>query len=85
MEVLWISLIIVGVAVFLLCFNLIFRKGKPFPDGEIGHNKELRKRGIICAKEEELRLWGKKKEASPCSSCGYAECIAKEIKEKKSK
>ena len=31
-----------------------------FPDGEIAHNKALRRQGIICAKEEEMRLWKKR-------------------------
>ncbi len=51
------AFIFVGLCMFLLCFNVIFRKGKSFPDGEISHNNELRKRGITCAREEELRLW----------------------------
>lgn len=68
------ALIFVGFAIFLLCFNLIFRK-KDFPDGEISHNKELRKQGIVCAKEEELRTWRKKRNRSYscdediCASC----------------
>lgn len=84
MENLWpvliAALVVVGIAVFLLCFNIIFRK-KPFPDGEIGRNKELRRRGIICAKEEEMKIWKKKK--YDCSACDEV-CAAKElIKEKK--
>ena len=59
MKIFLLSLAIVGLCVFGMCFNIIFRK-KDFPDGEISRNKELRKRGIVCAKEEELRLWGKK-------------------------
>lgn len=84
MEVLIAAIIFVGIAVFIMCFNIIFRK-KPFPDGEIGHNKELRKRGIICAKEEELKLWGKKSSGKAssicdgsCSSCGFTDCTNKE-------
>lgn len=76
MEVLWAALILVGVSVFLLSFNIIFRK-KPFPDSEISHNKAMRREGIICAKEAELRLWGRKKkrgtredsEDDLCESC----------------
>ena len=57
-----------------MCFNIIFRK-KPFPDGEIEHNNEPRKRGIICAREEEMRLCGPKKGSTggcsgSCRSCG---------------
>jgi len=40
---------IVAVAVFLLSFNIIFRKNGKFPDTHIGRNKEMKKRGILCA------------------------------------
>ena len=40
---------IVAVAVFLLSFNIIFRKNGKFPDTHIGRNKEMKKRGISCA------------------------------------
>jgi len=43
-----------------MCFNIIFRKDGKFPDGEISHNKALRDQGVICAKEEEFRIWRKK-------------------------
>ncbi len=54
-----ISVAVVGLCVFGLCFNIIFRKDGKFPDSEIGHSKELRKRGIVCMREEDERLWGK--------------------------
>ena len=78
MEILIAAIVFVGFAVFIMCFNIIFRK-KPFPDGEIEHNKELRKRGIICAREEEMRLWGPKKGrtssgcSGSCGSCGLSD------------
>lgn len=76
-----ISVILIGFCVFLLCFNIIFRKDGKFPDTEIEHNKEMRKRGIQCAKVEEKKLWGKKSRkgtnadqtvecTSDCGSCG---------------
>ncbi len=83
MEVLIAALVFVAIAVFIMCFNIIFRK-RPFPDGEIGHNKELRKKGIICAKEEELKLWGRKASRGTascngsCGSCGITDCTGKE-------
>ena len=56
MKIIIAALIFIGIAIFMMCFNIIFR-GKDFPDTEISHNKEMRKRGIICAKEEEFRIW----------------------------
>lgn len=64
---------LVALSIFLLCFNVIFRN-KPFPDGEISRNKELRKRGIVCANEEEVKLHGKKKKNS-AGKCNPSECI----------
>ena len=80
METFLLAIAVVALCVFGLCFNIIFRKDGKFPDGEISHNKELRRRGIVCAKEEELRLWGRKHNiqnpdcsvlgCSACSGCG---------------
>jgi len=80
MKLVLLCIILVGICVFLLCFNIIFRKDGKFPDTEIEHNKEMRKRGIQCAKIEEKRLWGKKNSKknsrnavecnNDCGSCG---------------
>ena len=76
MEVLLAALILVALCVFGLCFNIIFRKDGKFPETEIENNREMRKRGIQCAKMEEKKLWGKKNRKnsgecnSDCGSCG---------------
>lgn len=77
MKVFLLSLVLLALGVFLLCFNIIFRN-KPFPDGEISRNKELRKRGIICANEEEIRLHGKRKKTASgkCDPASCSECAA---------
>lgn len=53
---------IVGIAMIGLCFNLVFRK-KPFPETHVGHNKEMKKRGIMCVKAmdalEQKKAWEK--------------------------
>ena len=75
MEIFFAALVLVGLCVFGLCFNIIFRKDGKFPETEI------EKRGIKCAKEEEIKLWGKKdKDGNPvacddggCGSCGSRE------------
>lgn len=66
---------VLGIAVFAMNFNIIFRKGKGFPDSEISHSRPLRKEGIICAKEEEMRLWGKNRRNST-ASCGEDSCAS---------
>lgn len=78
MEIFIAALLLVGLSIIGLCFNIIFRKNGHFPETEISSNKEMRKLGIRCAKEEELRLWGKKngKEHPTCSDLGCSSCSA---------
>lgn len=61
MKTFLLALVFLSVGVAGMAISILVKKDGHFPDGEISHNKELRKRGIICAKEEELRLWGRKK------------------------
>ena len=76
MEIFFAALVLIGLCVFGLCFNIIFRKDGKFPETEIENNKEMRKRGIKCAKEDEIKLWGKKNPDGTSSSCddGCASC-----------
>jgi len=59
-------------SIFLGIRMILLRNGK-FPQTEVGHNKEMRKRGIICAKAEEIKcrrdIEGKTHTKNPCSSC----------------
>ena len=73
MEIFLAALVLIGLCVFGLCFNIIFRKDGKFPETEIENNKEMRKRGIKCAKEDEIKMWGKKG-ADGSASCGEGGC-----------
>jgi hypothetical protein len=61
MKLVLLAIIVIAFCIIGLSFNIIFRKNGKFPDGEIAHNKALKEKGIECAKMEELRIWGKKK------------------------
>ena len=75
MKVFLIYAILLALAVAGMAVTIIVKPGGKFPDGEISHNRELRKRGIICAKEEELRRWGKKrKRIHPYGDCPEGGC-----------
>jgi hypothetical protein len=76
MEIFFAALLLVALCVFGLCFNIIFRKNGKFPETEIENNREMRKRGIKCAKEEEMKIWGRKGPdgKSECSECGCPSC-----------
>jgi len=61
-KVFLLTLAIVGIAFIGMAFNLIFRK-KMFPDTHVGHNKEMKKKGIVCAKTMDKMEQAKAKEA----------------------
>ena len=74
MEIFIAALVLVGLCVVGLCFNIIFRKDGKFPETEIENNREMRKRGIKCAKEDEMKLWGKKDKDVKNVSCDEGGC-----------
>lgn len=78
MSLIFISIAVLAIAIFLMSFNIIFRKDGQFPVTEVGHNKEMRKRGLRCAKGEEKALWSKAKATgisySPQSGCSSHSC-----------
>ena len=79
MKTLLAAIVFVGVAVLLLGVNIFFFR-RPFPDGEISTNPEMRKRGIKCAKQEEMEMLASRRDkgksvcdgrySDACSSCG---------------
>ena len=82
MKTLLAAIVFVGLAVLLLGVNIFFFK-RPFPDGEISTNPEMRKRGIKCAKQEEMEMLaaakGKKLpcnagQSEACASCSLYNC-----------
>ena len=71
MKTLLAAILFVGLAVLLLGVNIFFFK-RPFPDGEISTNPEMRKRGIKCAKQEEMEILAAQKGKKVCSG-NYSE------------
>lgn len=74
MKVFLAAVVFVGLAVLLLGVNIFFFR-RPFPDGEISTNPEMRKRGIRCAKEEELELLSKREGKKICDG-NYSDACA---------
>ena len=68
------AVLFLALAVLLLGVN-IFLFHRPFPDGEISTNPEMRKRGIKCAKEEELEMLSTRKGRKLCDG-NYSEACA---------
>lgn len=73
LNVIILSVILLGIAVLLLGFNIFFRKGKSFPQSEIAKNEVMKKRGIKCTRHTALaeyrEYYGKSKDHTGCSSC----------------
>ena len=63
MKVFLLTLAVVALCVFGMCFNIIFRKDGEFPEYEVSKNKDMRRLGIRCMQEEEAALHGGKKAA----------------------
>lgn len=74
MKVFLAAIIVVGLAVLLLGVNIFFFH-RPFPDGEISTNPEMQKRGIKCAKQEELELLASRKGRKGCTGT-YSDACA---------
>ena len=74
MKTLLAAILFVGLAVLLLGVNIFFFH-RPFPDGEISTNPEMRKRGIKCAKEEELEMLAGQKGKKLCDG-NYSDACA---------
>ena len=75
MKTLLAAIVFVGLAVLLLGVNIFFFR-RPFPDGEISTNPEMRKRGIKCAKQEELEMLAASKGKKLCAGDGSAACAS---------
>ena len=82
MKTLLISILIIGLGIFGMCFNIIFRKNGELPETEFSRNKEMRKLGIKCMNEIERERLGcaghdRKaacnggEEGSACASCSF--------------
>ncbi len=65
MKTLLAAIVFVGLAVILLGVNIFFFH-RPFPDGEISTNPEMKRRGIKCAKQEEMELLSSQKGKKAC-------------------
>lgn len=75
MKTLLAAILFVGIAVLLLGVNIFFFH-RPFPDGEISTNKEMRKRGIKCARQEELEMLARQKKDKKACSGNYSDACA---------
>lgn len=53
-KLLIISALIVILALALLGIRILLKPGGRFPDTHVGHNREMQKRGIGCARNSDI-------------------------------
>jgi hypothetical protein len=71
MKLILITILVLTVFLAFMAAWIFLGKRKRFPDTHISHNKEMRKRGITCAKHENMGC--SPTADSGCKSCGAAE------------
>jgi len=74
-QTLLLVLGILSIALLAMGFNVFFRKNKKFPQSSVGHNKEMRKLGITCARSTEIKCRrdvDKKTGDVGCAGCGQS-------------
>ena len=69
MKVFLAALIIIGFGIFIMSFNIIFRK-KEFPNSDVGTNENMRKLGIKCFKEVDADIHRNLKEGKKAGCTG---------------
>ena len=78
MKVFLAALILIGIGVAGMCFNIIFRN-KAFPQTDVGSNDNMKKLGIRCMREEDDERFSKteggKKNGATCSGTYSESCI----------
>ena len=73
MKVFLAAILFVGLCVLGLGFNIFFRKGGHFPETDISKNKEMRRRGITCPREDEIRERRSRNKSGMTDGSGRAE------------
>lgn len=68
MKTLLFAIVLVALAMLGLGITMLFKKGGRFPETHVGHNKEMKKRGVSCALNENMGCNGEKNRPE-CSSC----------------
>jgi hypothetical protein len=74
----WLVLVSIGtlgLCMAGLALNILIRKNGKFPETEIGKNKNMRKLGITCVKQEEMNCLKKSKQGDNAASDDCSNCI----------
>ena len=69
LKTLLAAVLFLGICIFGMCFNIIFRKDGKFPETEVSKNENMRKLGIKCMKEQEDEMFAARRKASTQTGC----------------
>jgi hypothetical protein len=69
LNILIITFILLCVAVAGMALSILVKKKGRFPAYRVGHNPNMHKMGIRCAKDEEIRCHNKKLQGKNCHGC----------------
>lgn len=84
-----ISIVLIAIAFAGLGLNILLRKNGKFPETEVGSNKNMKKLGITCTKQDEMKMYhqekrtvksGTKAAQLPVRDCGIGcSCVSDEF------
>lgn len=82
MQTFFIFALIIAFCVLCLEVKVLFSKRGKFPETELGRNEEMRKRGITCAREDELDRRSREQRQErdsniACGGCSLREACGK--------
>ena len=68
LKLLLITISFLAIAFLIMSVKVMFHKSKNFPSSLIGKSKEMAKRSLSCAKQEEIKCFKKLQDGESC--CG---------------
>jgi len=68
LKLLIISAILIGLALVAMAVTILLKPKGEFPETHVGHNKEMRKRGIGCARSTDTGC--NPIDSDSCCGCG---------------
>lgn len=71
-----LTVIVIALAMAGLAIRMLIKKNGKFPETHIGRNKNMKKLGITCAKDESDLCQGRK-DAPECQGCALLEQTGK--------
>lgn len=69
LKVFLAAVVLIGIGVVGMCFNIIFRKNGEFPQTDVGTNENMRKLGIRCMREEDDEWFSRSRKKGSGATC----------------